>query len=332
MLPLVDSFAAYVQQLTGQAVRWLSWSEPRLPRYLSQRYEPLLASVADRIWLVLLLHPADPSSPVQLTKQLAQLLERVHPQPAGTCLVAAQLPPYLRTRLVELGQPFVVPGRQLFWPALGSAETVQRPQRTPPRPVGVLRPAAQQLLIALLLKRLLPPLTVSATADALQVSAASVSQSVKALEGSGLLVSELQGRERIFSLTDAPHVAWEKAQPLLRTPVRKRLRLHREQLPAQALQWQAGETALAHCSNLAAPAEPGFAVASRRWRSLNTADATGIPMPDTATCILELWRYAPDPIAGGEIVDPLSLYLSLRDHPDERVQLALQELLESLPW
>ncbi|WP_367066885.1 hypothetical protein [Oryzisolibacter sp. LB2S] len=71
---------------------------------------------------------------MQLTRQLQQLLARVQPRPAGVCLVAEQLPPYLRTRLVELGQPFVLPGRQLFWPSLDSVETVQRPQRTAPGP------------------------------------------------------------------------------------------------------------------------------------------------------------------------------------------------------
>jgi hypothetical protein len=31
-------------------------------------------------------------------------------------------------------------------------------------------------------------------------------------------------------------------------------------------------------------------------------------------------------------VDPLSLILSLRDDPDERVQMAVDELEGSLPW
>jgi len=31
-------------------------------------------------------------------------------------------------------------------------------------------------------------------------------------------------------------------------------------------------------------------------------------------------------------VDPLSLALSLRDQPDERVQDALASLIEGLPW
>lgn len=35
---------------------------------------------------------------------------------------------------------------------------------------------------------------------------------------------------------------------------------------------------------------------------------------------------------GARTVDPLSLYLSLRNDPDERVQAALKELLEAMQW
>lgn len=331
MPPLANSFVVYVQQLTGQAPQWLPWSGSSLPSYLSQRYEPLLASIAGRPWLVLLLRQPDPPPPLQLTQQLQQLLARVLPQPAGVCLVAEQLPPYLRTRLVELGQPFVVPGRQLFWPALGSVETVQRPQRTASQAVDSLGPVAQQLLLALLLGRFLAPITIAVAAERLGCSAASVSQAVKSLEGSALVQSQTQGRERVFSLLDVPAAVWKRALPLLQNPVRQRLRVQQGLLPPQALAWCAGETALAQHTSLAAPAEPVFALASRQWRALGVG-AVPIPVPDVGTCVLELWRYPPEGTAVQGAVDPLSLYLSLQGSQDERVQLALDELLEILPW
>ena len=37
-------------------------------------------------------------------------------------------------------------------------------------------------------------------------------------------------------------------------------------------------------------------------------------------------------LSEGRIVDRLSLYLSLRGHEDERVNLALQSLLEEMRW
>ena len=330
MAALADQFQAYVQQLTGQMPAWQSWARAALPGYLGQRYEPRLATLAGQTWLVAFLRQSDAPAPLPLLKQLDQLQTCVDPPVVGTCLVAEHLSPYLRNRLVELGQSFVVPGRQLFWPAIGSAETVQRPQRLRPEPVDTLGPVAQQLLIALLLRRLLPPLTITAVAEALGWTAASVSQAVKALEASGLVQSQAEGRERVFALTDAPGTVWQQAQPLLRTPVRQRIRIRQDDLP-QDVRLLAGESALAATTDLAEPGEPAYAMASRDWPKRTDAPAT-IPTPDAGTCVVELWRYPPEATAAQGRVDPLSLSLSLGDAKDERVQLALQALMEQIAW
>lgn len=330
MTPLADQFLPYVQQLTGQVPVWRPWTAGALPGYLEQRYEARLAALAGQTWLVVFLRQPDAPAPLQLLKQLDQLQAHIDPPVAGTCLVAEHLPPYLRNRLVELGQPFVVPGRQLFWPAIGSAETVQRPQRLRPEPVDTLGPVAQQLLIALLLRRVLPPLTITAVAQALGWTAASVSQAVKALEASGLVESRTEGRERIFALADAPGEVWRRAQPLLRTPVRQRIRIRQVDLPPDA-NLRAGESALATLTDLTEPAEPVFAVASRHWPK-GPETTPVIPTPDTGTCVVELWRYPPDATATHGRVDPLSLYLSLKDAKDERLQLALEGLMEQVAW
>jgi len=48
--------------------------------------------------------------------------------------------------------------------------------------------------------------------------------------------------------------------------------------------------------------------------------------------MIEVWSYDPATLSQDGIVDPLSLFLSLRDDPDERVQGALRRMLEGLPW
>lgn len=329
MTLLAARFEAYVQQLTGQVPMWLDRPVGALPGYLKQRYEPGLVRLAGQAWLVAFLRGTEPPPPLALRKQLDQLAERIDPPAAGVCLVAEHLPPYLRTRLVELGQPFVIPGRQLFWPAIGSAETLQRPQRLPPEPVDKLGPVAQQLLIALLLDRLLPPVTIAGAAGALDCTAASVSQAVKALEASTLVRSEARGRARAFALADPAATVWQRAQSLLRTPVLQRLRILQADLPSNVA-LRGGESALAAQTDLAAPNESVYAIASRQWPK--QVDARHIPTPDAGTCVVELWRYPPEATAAQGMVDPLSLFLSLYDSKDERVQLALQDLMERIAW
>lgn len=328
MEPLAAPFSAYVQHTTGRSVVWGEPARAALPAYLDKRYAGHWLDLDGHAWLAVLLK-GKPEAPLTLSTHLEQFAERLGAPPERTCLVAEQLPAYLRRRLVELGQTFVIPGRQLFWPALGSAETVQRSRRLRPEPVPYLSPVAQQLLLTLLLRRLQTLNTVSQAADALGYTGMSVSRAVKELEASGLIQTEIRGRERSFILADAPRSTWQKAQHLLRTPVLQRLRILQADLPREVT-LRAGESALAIRTDLADPAEPSYAIASRQWPK--GVGARHIPTPDAGTCVVELWRYPPEATATGGVVDPLSLFLSLHDSKDERVQLALEDLMEQVAW
>jgi len=46
---------------------------------------------------------------------------------------------------------------------------------------------------------------------------------------------------------------------------------------------------------------------------------------------IEVWRYVPSMQATEKTVDALSLWLSLRDKQDDRIQLALDEMEEKFP-
>jgi len=47
---------------------------------------------------------------------------------------------------------------------------------------------------------------------------------------------------------------------------------------------------------------------------------------------LETWSYDPRQLSAGPAVDRLSLYLSLEDRRDERVEQAADMLLEDMKW
>ncbi|MBC8490626.1 MAG: MarR family transcriptional regulator, partial [Bacteroidetes bacterium] len=51
---------------------------------------------------------------------------------------------------------------------------------------------------------------------------------------------------------------------------------------------------------------------------------------------LEVWKYNPNTLAEGiteeSNVDPLSLFLSLRDMQDERIEMALDQIIEKFIW
>ena len=300
-----------------------------MPPFLAQRYVPHAITVADSPMLAVRL-VGDELPPTRLHKQVHHLLQVLAVNEDSFCLVAEQLSPYLRRRLVEMRLPFVIPGRQVFWPGLGYAESIQRPRRLQLSPVDRLGPAAQQLLLAMLLRRLPKPISVSESGQMLGYAAMSMSRAVKALEGAGLITSAEQGRRRTFSLADAPEIVWQRALPKLHNPVTRAVHVLRRDLP-KLVTTRAGESALAQLSDLAPAQQPVFAMASRVWSRLQP-QVSVVPTVDKGTCCVELWRYAPEPTSVDGCVDPLSLYLSLRNQADERVQMALDQLLERVRW
>jgi hypothetical protein len=54
--------------------------------------------------------------------------------------------------------------------------------------------------------------------------------------------------------------------------------------------------------------------------------------PEDANLRLESWSYNPLLFSDDGMVDPLSLFLSLRDFPDERVQQQIEILIDQMPW
>ena len=47
-------------------------------------------------------------------------------------------------------------------------------------------------------------------------------------------------------------------------------------------------------------------------------------------CAVEIWHYDPRKLADGQCVDRLSLALSLRESADERVEMAVEEMLDKV--
>ncbi len=52
---------------------------------------------------------------------------------------------------------------------------------------------------------------------------------------------------------------------------------------------------------------------------------------------LEIWKYNPQTLLGElsnhkDVVDPLSLYLSLKESQDERIEMALEQIKKQFIW
>lgn len=239
---------------------------------------------------------------------------------------------YERKRLIEQKVAFMVPGNQLYLPGLGIDLREYFRQR-PLAPDTVLSPATQAMLLAVLLRQ--PwrgEWQPGEVARALGYTAMTLSRAVKELTAAGIATLRTGGKARSLVMERTAAKTWEHARPLLRSPVRRRFwaqPLLSLKPPQVRL---AGLSALARGSMLAGPQWPVYAINLAQWKAASQEGFETFAEQRTGTCEWELWHYNPALVPKTKTVDPLSLTLSLQDHADARVQLALDELKAQLPW
>jgi len=328
MEKLASQFVEYTSELSGQPIAWGTGVLRSLPQYLAQHYELYEITVAQRRFLGILLKDNADFRPSAFAKHLRHLLV-VAKDTDSYCLVAWDLPSYVRQRLVKRQIPFVVPGRQLFWPELGLAVQARK-IKGGPVPVAAVSPATQAVLIWALMGGITAPITPKSLAERLGYSTMTLSRALDEIEANSLGQVGRKGRERLLDFPAGQPALWGAALPYMRNPVREVVRI-RESLLSPTVRLKAGETALASLSMLVPPKEPVYALGRQHWKSL-ASQVEHIPVEDEGTCRVQIWRYEPALFARAERVDCFSLYLSLRDEPDERVQTALEEMMESIAW
>jgi len=330
---LVPATEAYVGETLHTTLGLQPWLEtPTLPPYLRNAYRILQGDLGGRPALWLFAH--DEPTPAAVEKHMTVIGAR---WADAQIVVFDRLPSYVRRRLIEKGISFVVPGTQLYLPQHGLDFRSRARRSSEVR--DALRPSAQAMLLYLLLNPTGSQRVRSAStlAPILGQTLMTASRAVAELETHGLADVHKAGRIREVRLPGEAREVWAAAQSVLRTPAAKRLALVGEPPAFAGHCLLAGLSALSRLSSLAEPRTPTYAmdrvhahasdmagaVEAREWPSM---------AGEAGSSTVEVWSYDPLPLSDGVVVDPLSLSLSLRDDPDDRVQGALRRLLEALPW
>ena len=327
MQDLLDQFERYLRETLGMTVTPTPWeAASRVPFFLRDRYRFFEAQLAETPCLLMVDKGGREESPAVIRKHIEQVRARWNDP---VIYVRDRVVAYNRKRLIEQKTPFVVPGNQMYLPMLGV--DLRERFRKPLAARGSFRPSTQALLTHMLLRGTenLSPTELAAT---LGYSVMTMSRALDELQATGLGESSRSGRDRSLHLTEPRLAVWKKAQPFLRDPVKSRcpIRLARDlDLPGP----RAGLSALARYSMLAEPHNAVVALSTRDWKLLRQREAVTEAAGDEPDgLIVEVWSYAPTLLATEGVVDRLSLYLSLRGNPDERIEAALDEMMEAVAW
>jgi hypothetical protein len=293
------------------------------PPFLEERYVFLAARIFDRRCLLMMPRQGSADTPATIAKHRDQV--RKYMKAGIVILVTRALSNHNRHRLISHHVPFIVPGNQFYVPEL-ALDLREHFRAEPDAPIETLTPAAQLIVLAALLGHELDGQTPTRLAHRYNYSAMSMGRAVDELRAIELAAVEAVGKHRIFALRLSGPALWNRAAPMLRSPVRKRRRISRPSAELRAL--IAGESALAELTALSEPPLEVRAIAASDWKALATRYHLDRPAGWNEELIeLETWSYDPLLLSQNQIVDPLSLWLSLPDSPDERVHQAKNELL-----
>ena len=190
---------------------------------------------------------------------------------------------------------------------------------------------AQFLLLYLIYKSENRFYTQAELAARLNLSAMNVSRSVQELEQLELLNTKREGRHKLVKAVSCGKDLYEMAKEYMQSPVQKKIYVVRENayldFPA------AGEDALSRRSMLNPPNHRICAMDKKKRQIISENEIVDPKWAAAGEYIeIEVWKYDPDLYARERIVDIISLFLSLGDSGDERIEMQLEEMMEEYEW
>lgn len=305
----------YLKTLLGIKVEYKPVDNLHLPNFIISRYQ-IRKAMLDGV-ATFFLYPVTELEAVGTLKKHIARIQKAENIPV--VLILERLSYRQKQYLLREKIPFIVDGRQVYLPFMavylqerGDAETIDKKE---------LLPASQVVLLHFIYHGSGKQIMSRAITD-LGLTSTSVSRAVRQLEELGLLRTEKDGVQKIlYSELSAPAL-FQKARISFQNPVKKTVYVQTEQICETLL--KSGYTALSGYSMLNEPEVSCYAADSiSRWDGIATKK-----LRDGQTQVaVELWRYDPKKLSGTDAVDPLSLALALESDADERVEEAVEEML-----
>lgn len=321
MKEFIENLKSYLQSVLNTSVNVHPWKNTgNLPFFLLDSYDFYNLSIFDLSCLLMI-----PKGTIELTPGVISNHYKQAQKHWNGFVIHAQacLSSYNRKRLIDHGIPFVIPGNQMYLPHLGIdlREHFRKSQDTK---IRTFTPATQAVVIYALTRQEDEHLRSTLLAEKLSYTLMTINRAFAELKAAQIGQFCQEGRERWWNFSDK-QALWSEAIPFLRSPVKKRIWLKNYHPKLMA-----GLTALSHLSLLTAPEPSVFAMSTNQWETSKQSNLEEVPLAEDADVELEIWHYDPDLFAKDDLVDPFSLYLSLKALQDERVESALQELMEKI--
>ena len=317
---LISSAASYLNGVIGEEMRFSPIDKVLLgtiPTSVSQHFDLYMGDTLGKTVILACMNDTNTLSPQQMQKTLLLLEKRLGHTPI---FVAREMAAYNALRLINYKVNFIIPNKQMFLPALllelkkDRATNTDLSERIPP--------AAQCLLLYHIEKDSIEGQTAKSLADILQTSYVSMNRAIRWLKKKELIALN-GGKTKAVAIACSKRELWVEALPYLESPVERVLFTDQELNMTEC-----GINALSEYTMLNRE--------NRGWYALTKREVDALKEPVDRMFgknIIQIWRYSPQLLTNRPgVVDKLSLYLSLKDDEDERIQIELENLINEMTW
>lgn len=288
-----------------------------IPIAITQSFNLYKGELLGHTVVFALTHDGNEFSPA-LLKRTFNLIEKKCECPV--ILVADIIASYNVGRLTAQRSNFIVPMKQMFIPAL--LIDLKKTKEIGKDIKETIPSIAQCLLLYHLEIKSIDRCEAKDLMEVFQVSYATINRSLRWLSEKGLI--SLEGKKtKEIRLTYNGKELWEKVLPFLVSPVDKIV--FSDFIPEKSL--KCGINALSEYTMINKEYMDMFAIGKADIKQ------SDIPIDkEYGTYRIEVWKYDPKLLSNTDTVDRLSLYLSLKDNEDERVQIELDNLINEIKW
>lgn len=308
----------YLNKVLGVKVIYKDVEFKHLPNFIATSYRLQLVSMNEQ--KIIFLYPKTELEQIEVLKKHIARIQKNENLPV--VLVLKELSFRQREYLIREKIPFVADGKQIYLPFMAvylqercSAEKIPREE---------ILPSAQMLLLHFVYGGA-QELSTSQAAKDLELTPTSISRASRQLEEMGLLHIRKVGVQRIMRSEESPKTLFQKAGDKLLNPIKRTVYIPKKYVGTDLL--ESGYSALAEYSMLNEPNVRSYAAERiSQWKDFTTNSLQN----SKVQVAVEMWRYNPRKLSTRNTVDELSLALTLREDADERVEEAVEEMLNKL--
>lgn len=256
-------------------------------------------------------------TPAQTKKELTLLENKTG---CLSVLVIEKVMSYNVKRFIDQRINFIIPQKQMFIPSL--LIDLKKTKTTNADIKETMPVLAQCILLYHIQVSSVDRMKSEDIQTLFDVSYATVNRALRWLKENGLIMLEGKKTKEIRFFYSNKEL-WETALPLFNSPVEKVV--YTDDIIEQAI--ESGINALSEYTMINSEKSHCYALTREDLKTKNIT--TNYYFGENK---IEIWRYSPFFLTQGHYVDKLSLYLSLINNNDERIQIELDNLINDIKW